>query len=206
MQIKQILISVVAGLSLLFATQASSSAVIINTTYDLIREGLNATEPFNNGTATIANGDHVELNVSFANNASLTMGDGNEVFRGWLSAGDNDSSFTINNATIEFTGFSGTGGASSLYHLGTQSHGLAHLGPQLIDFLTTDQSVTFTGYKVTYDVQSIAKSPHDYGELWFFASGRNLSISPIPEPSSAILLLVGLMVIIACCYRNNGKS
>lgn len=181
----------IVGLFIVGTLNVQASAVIINTTYDL-NNGFGGITPLDNGQVTIASNDHVELNVTFTSGRMLTIGDGAEWFSGWLASTDNNSSFTIDNASIEFTGFSGTGGASSLYNLGSVSSGVAHIGPYLSDFLSFGQSVSFTGYKVTYDVLSIAQDPHDYGSLWFIAEGDNRSISPIPEPETYAMLLAGL--------------
>lgn len=174
------------------STAADSALVSINTTHDPLGGQVAALD---NGVVSIANGDHVELSVTFRNGLALTIGDGAEFFGGWLSANDNNSSFTINNASIEFLGFSQSGGAASLYSIGTHSSGLAHLGPLLNDFLTAGQSVTFSGYRAIYDVQSIAQSPHDYSDVWVNRGGTNVNVGPaavVPEPASLALFGIGL--------------
>ena len=68
----------------------------------------------------------------------------------------------------------------------------------MFDFLAAGQSATFTGYEVTYDVQSIAQSPHGYADLWFIAGSDQLSVGPaprVPEPASLALLGSGLLGI-----------
>lgn len=182
-----------AWIAALFLSIGAAHAVpvTINTTYDL-NDGFSSFPPLDGAPVSIANGDHVDLTVAFTGNLALTIADGNEGFRGWLFAGDNLSSFTINNSSIEFLGFSETGGAASFYALGTQSTGAAHLGPAMSSFLTPGQSVTFTGYRVMYDVQSIAQSPHVYEKLWFSVSGTNLNVGPAPIPAPASLALLGL--------------
>lgn len=168
--------------------------VVINTTYDLTK-GFTKIWPLDNGPVMIANADSVELTVSFSDGLALTMGDGNEIFRGWLASSDNNSAFTIDHAIIEFLGFSGTGGATPLHLLGTQSAGQAHLGPQMGSFLSAGQTATFSGYKVSYDVRDIAVSPHEYARLWFSVVGNDLSIGPalVSAPASLALMCLGFV-------------
>ncbi len=193
MHYKQIFLNTTTALCLFFATQAN--AVIIDTTYDL-SNGLAGISMLDNGVVTIANNDHVELNVSFANNQALTIGDGGESFIGWLGvAGNTNTPYLINNATIEFLGFSGVGGASSLHNTGTKSDGKFHVGTEISDFLTAGQSVTFSGYRVTFDVVTVGNGLGIYDTLWFEAKGGNLAVSSVPEPSTLVLLLLGLAFV-----------
>jgi len=184
----------IVGLLLLPVGAVHAVPVIINTTYDLTN-GFNRIWALDDGPVTIANGDSVDLTVSFSGGLALTIGDGNEIFRGWLAAGGNESKFIIDNAIIEFLGFSGTGGAAPLNLLGTQDGRFAHLGPFVSSFLSAGQTATFTGYKVTYDVREIETSPQDYSKLWFLVGGDDLSIGPalVSAPASLALVCLGFV-------------
>lgn len=209
--LKQLQLAIAFGV-LLVSAGAHASPITIDTTYDL-RNGLFSSSRLDDGSVAIANGDHVVLTVGFLNNLVLTLGDtigdGSEYFSGWLAAGDNASSFTIDNSTIEFQGFSATGGAAAFYHIGMQSGGAAHLGPYLNDFLSAGQRVTFSGYQVTYDVKSIGRSPHDYGNLLFYANGNFVSIGlahSVPEPATIYLTAIGLAALVGQSMRKATRS
>jgi len=166
------------GVLVLFLTDSAVSApVIIDTSYDL-KKGFTSSQPLDGGPVMIASGDRVELTVRFKHNQALTIADGDESFMGWLRAGVNESNFTIQNATVVFLGFTGDADASPYYSLGSVSGGSAHIGPALIDFLDAGQTASFTGYRVTYEVESLSKSPLEYAELWFSVDGSELEIGP----------------------------
>ncbi|MFL0796250.1 MAG: PEP-CTERM sorting domain-containing protein [Cellvibrionaceae bacterium] len=171
---------------------ANAGIVDIDTTYDLTSSSTSAS--LDNGPVSIANGDTVDFTVTFDNNQAFTMLDNSssEYFTGWLLAGDNDSSFSIENISLEFLGFSGTGGASSTYFNASEDSGMAHLGPYFSDFLSAGQSITFTGFRVIYDVVSIDVSPHEYSSFWFLNSGGEVGPATVPEPTSIVLLGLGL--------------
>lgn len=178
--------------ALLAAAGASQAAVVqINASWDL---GTKQTSLIG-GPVSIANGDHVVYNVDFAGNQALNIADGNESLNTWLMSGDNNSSFTINNVSLDLLGFVGAGGAASSYFSATQSGGMAHLGPVWNNFLTVGQSVSFSGFEVEYDVQSIAVSPHRYSNPWLFYSGDQVTVgiaNDVPEPMSIALIGIGL--------------
>lgn len=178
---------------------ANAANVRIDTTYDLGGLGVRNQMPLDDGPVTIASGDHVILNVTFRDGLALTIGDGGEDFRAFVVGRDNDSSFTINNARIMFDGFSSTGGAQANYVLGDSSDGAAHIGPTMWDFLTPSQSITFSGYTATFNVESIAVSPHVYYDLLFVTFAQNTSIGParrVPEPASMALIALGLAPLV----------
>lgn len=194
MQIKNILVGMVLSIGL--GVSGVTSALVINTSYDL-NQGLNGVASLDDGVVNIANGDHVDLTVNFLDNKALNIKDGGEYFMGWLYAGDNNSSFTIENVVFELLGFVGVGGAQSSYNLGTVSGGAAHLGAALNNFLGFGQEVTFSGFRVNYDVVSIAQSPHAYESLWFL-TGANVGIVdaiPVPEPGMLLLMLSGIFAL-----------
>lgn len=131
--------------------------------------------------------------VNFLAGKRLDIDAGFEPFNGWLFAGDNESAFQIINATFELLGFSGAGGAGAFYDLGDVSGGDAHIGPDISGLLNPGQSVSFSGYRVTYDILSIAQSPHTYDEIWFICT------ETMYQPASAIqLTLFRNLVRLSC--------
>lgn len=196
MQIKNVLVGMVLSIGL--GVSGVASALVINTSYDL-DQGLHAIAALDDGSVNIANGDHVDLTVNFLDNKALNIKAGGEYFMGWLYAGDNNSSFTIDNVVFELLGFVGVGGAQSIYNLGTVLGGQAHLGASLNSFLGFGQEVTFSGFRVSYDVVSIAQSPHAYDSLWFL-TGSNAGVGivdavPVPEPGMLWLMLCGIFAL-----------
>jgi hypothetical protein len=170
-----------------FPSKAHSESIEIRATWDLLQSGV---VPLDTGTSVIANGDHVTYTVDFAQNEILTIADGAERLFTALDASDNSSAFTITNITLDLLGFSGTGGASSSYFMATQSSGVAHLGPEWLGFLSPGQTISFNGFEVQFDVQSIAVSPHGYSSTFLAYSGDSTSIAvqQVPEPASLALL------------------
>ena len=99
MQIKNILVGML--LSICPGVSGIASALVINTSYNL-GQGLNGVALLDDGSVNIANGDHVELRVNFLDNKALNIKAGGEYIIGWLYAGDNGSSFMIDNIEIEY--------------------------------------------------------------------------------------------------------
>lgn len=156
-------------LPLLFATalaSAQAGVVSLNATVDMSAQQGGVMGFYNFASpARIANGDHVSLTVDFLGSENVTISGQSAVLWPLMLSGNNDSSFVINNANVNLQGFSGTGGAVANYLLGTQSSGQAHIGPFLSNFLTSSQSVTFSGFSTSFDVQSISVSPQFYPSL-----------------------------------------
>jgi len=188
-------------LSLAAVCVAQANPINIGVTLDLGAPFTPFTTP-----VSIANGDHVVNTVDFLGNETLTLNSASQMVS-YLFANDNNSSFTINNIQLSFLGFSGTGGASSSYLFGTQSSGQAALSPSFSFFLTGGQSATFSGFQVSYDVQSIAVSPETY-----YASYLNVSNgvvgsgggSSVPDSASSLFLL-GLGLSGLTCFRGRRK-
>lgn len=179
-----------AASALLAASVAQAAVIHVDATWDLSNGNSSLAAP-----VSIANGDHVVYKVDFAGNQALKIGDGGESLYTWLSAGDNSSSFTINNVSLDLLGFVGTGGAASSYFMASHSGGMAHLGPVWQNFLAAGESVLFSGFEVEYDVQSISSSPHSYSRPWLFYLGSNIAIDTaraVPEPMSLALIGAGL--------------
>ena len=151
-------------------------------------------------TQTIANGDVVDYTVNFANSQQLTLFDddgGSESFRFWFFAGDNNSSFTISNISVQL--LDQVGALNAPLTSALQSQGSAHLGPAFNgDFVATGSSVSFTGYRVQFSVDSIAVSPHDYSRVVFGASVDRSTITAVAsEPGSLLLLGMGVASLAA---------
>ncbi|MFC4701346.1 hypothetical protein ACFO4O_14340 [Glaciecola siphonariae] len=182
--------------SLVLLPMIANAAVInVSTEYDLAL-GLSYTVPLDSGPVTLDAGDSVEFNVSFANNDRLKIEDGNESLVGWFLGVDNESSFTIENVIFEFLAPTLINGASSIFNIGTANGGAAHIGPLLREFLTAGQSLEFSGFKVSYDVVSITRTPYTYSNMWFIATGDNVSVisaTQVPAPSMLMLFLLALL-------------
>lgn len=179
-------IAAVLGLALVQGAQAAT--VSINATVDMSTQqgGVMGQTAFQN-PYRIANGDHVSLAVDFLGAETVTVGGQNSILWPIVLSNNNDSSFVINNTNVRLLGFSGTGGAVANYSLGTQSSGMAHIGPYLSNFLTSEQTATFSGFNASFDVQSIAVSPQFYPSIWVQAFGRatlqNDTTLPILPPA-----------------------
>lgn len=183
---KTVGIFVIVSVLLAPVSHAMAAVVTINETIDIEGYVSNASIFETIPTATIASGDSVDMTVNFANNKALKMGDGSETFRAWLDGVGNGSMFTIANVQVTFLGFQGTGGASSTLNKASESNGAAHIGPQFSNFLSTGQSIQFTGYHVTYNVTSLQVDPNTYANIWFIQSGNDLQVvdSTVPEPTT----------------------
>lgn len=165
---------------------AGAAVVSVGTTWNVNQA---FSFPALNAAVSIANGDHVVYTVDFLGSQKLTLGAGGGLWTA-LSAGDNDSTFTIQNITLDLLGFSGTGGAAASYSKPSESGGMAHLGPSWFSLIGAGQTATFDGFKVEFDVQSIDVSPHRYENA--FLQHINGTVGQAPEPMSLASVGVAL--------------
>ncbi len=179
---------------------ADAALVTINETIDI--SGFSTTPSFVSQTfslsspVTIASGDQVDMTVNFDPMQRLRIDDSGFADRlyGWLN-GAAAANFTISNADITLHGFSGSPGTSNTFSLASQSAGTAHIGPSFTNFLNSGEYVEFSGYTVTYDVDSIAPSPKEFDSIWLV--GNQASLAAVPEPHQYMMFgsfcLLGLI-------------
>ena len=176
------------------ASPLQAATIVVDETID-IAGYTGSDEFFPIDPVTIAVGDSVDLTVRFSDDLSLHMGDGNEVFTAWLglSSTGNAGGFMIANVQVQFLGFQGTGGAPDTLTLANQTAGSTFIGPMFDDFLSSGQSVEFTGYNATYDVTSLPAggAPNSYDDIFFRQLGDDVSV--VPEPSTFALTALGLL-------------
>ena len=199
-------------LPLLAAPWSANAATIqFNTTLDLTACGsfFHCIQPM--ATQQIANGDLVDYTVDFSGLQQLTLhddagGQSHEVFRFWFGAGDNNSSFTISDISVEL--IDQVGVLVNPLSAAAQSSGAAHLGPYFSgDFVATGSSLSFSGFRVQFTVDSIAVSPHSYSNVWFGADADRelLAITAVPEPATLWLLGIGVAGAARCRLRVAGR-
>jgi hypothetical protein len=147
---------------------------------------------------TLAVGDTVDYTVTFANQKALRVYDddgGAEWLWAWLFAGDNNSTFTITNASVTLLGLDGTLG-SPLF-LASHTNGMAHIGPAYYqDYVATGSSIAFSGYRVQYGISAITVSPHSYAADAFYVSADRVEVTDaVPEPGTLLLVGSGLSAL-----------
>jgi hypothetical protein len=199
---KNFLVAALCATMLTCAAVAESAPISINVTHDLAG-GDGSSTVLAGGPVTISAGDHVDLTVDFLEDQTLTIGNGSEYFRGWLTARSN-SRFTISDVTFEFIGGSGFAGHFPVQVSAVHSGGNAHIGPSLFSFLSEGEEITFSGYRTTYNVQHLSHGPQEYHSLSFYAAGSNvragtasMGIVAVPEPMPIALMGIGLLAALA---------
>lgn len=179
------------------AGAAQAALVTTSRTWDL-SNGLGANNGLlSGGPVSVANGDHVIYTVDFKGNQVLTIADGQELLWTALEAGDNNSSYTIQNVHLDFLGATSTGGAATSLFKAIESSGMAHLGTAWQQFLNPGQSISFASFQLSFDVASIAVSPHSYARSLDYVSGDHVSFSvnTVPEGGSVGLVAAALAAL-----------
>ena len=191
------------GLILIAVLEAEAALITVNETINIDSFATNSNTiwhtsgPLTSGLVTIGVGDRVEFNVTFANGKAIRLEDSqnDEYINGWFTGIRQSSSFSIENALLEFSGFSGSPGTSNTVSLASQSSGTAHVGPSFQNFLTAGEFVQFSGFRVSYDVTGLAVDPNTYSRYWVFFNSDNKRLvdsNVVPEPASIALFGFGL--------------
>ncbi|MGM9484428.1 hypothetical protein ACS5PN_24750 [Roseateles sp. NT4] len=195
-QTKNLALAVALALGSL-AGAAQAALVTTSRTWDLSNGQAGNNGPLNGGPVSVASGDHVVYTVDFTGNQVLTIADGHELLWTALEAGDNNSSYTIQNVHLDFLGATAVGGAATSLFKSIESGGMAHLGTAWQQFLNPGQSISFSSFQLSFDVLSIAVSPHGYARSLDYASGDHVSFSvnTVPEGGSIGLVAAALAML-----------
>lgn len=154
----------------------------------------------------IAEGDSIELDVSFAPGQWLQLGNPLDRprfsrFTGWLQQDSqlsplNSSYYTVSNIAYSLKNPIGTLAAS--FPSTTQSSGFAAIGPLFDALLAPGETVSFSGYKTSFQVDSLLNGSSYYDGVWisFNAYQSDLLYLPaVPEPAGYVLLPLGLLAL-----------
>ena len=149
-------------------------------------------------TQTFAVNDTVDFTVQFASGQRLVMRDedgGFERFYGWLDGVSASRSFTIGNASISL--LNQVGVLTSPLFVASESAGTVHIGPAFAkDFIGTGSSISFTGYRVQYNVTALPANPTSYSTNGLLLAADRLEVvreARVPEPATLALTALGLI-------------
>ena len=191
---------------------AQASTVTIDKTIDLnaLSPGSSLTDIFEplSVAQTIQTGDSVHYIVNFANNEALnlTATSSNAFFDFWLAHNTGSASFTINTINLTLNGLQTNGSFANGVVAGSQSSGSAHIGPGIVLGLNTGQSISFTGFDLTYNVVNLT-SPELFTDAWLIPINATPTITTVAVPGpivgaglpGAIIAFGGLLGFLA--YR-----
>ena len=190
-----------AALVALSTLSAQAATVTLNVTTNIMGaisddSELNKFESLGAPVA-ISVGDTVDLTVNFLPGQRLTMSSsgGLSFFTGWLyhdGNPPNSSAFSIANIDYSLTGLMGT--LAQPFSPDLQSSGVAHLGAGYFgSYIDAGESVSFTGYHVSYDVTALQEGTSSYTDAWVLFTADRVSV--VPEPGTYALMALGLVGI-----------
>lgn len=153
-------------------------------------------------------GEVVTIDAQFAPGQALRIDGSTDFETLFLGITSNTNAFSsVKDVTVKLLGFSGTGGAMDTYSAPTATARVFghELGVVLTDFLTSTQSVTFTGYSVQFTVNS--QNPASRSFAVGTLAATNAEITTVPEPSTYAMFGIGALAIgLAAFWKTREKQ
>jgi hypothetical protein len=199
-------------LVMLAASNTYAASVVVKQTVDLN----NCTTPINICTTTDAafaglyflpapirllQGDSVVVEVTFlpGQRLSLASDGGFSMFTGWLKqdtnlSPPNSSWYTLTDVTYSLS--EPIGNLSIPFSTVDQTSGSAAIGPFYQNTLSAGETISFTGYRTSFDIAYLLNGSSYYDATWMSFNADHLAITAVPEPSSSTLLLTGAFILI----------
>ncbi len=157
-------------------------------------------------------GDQVSYTLNFINGKALKMSDlvgGNNNERAWpflwTYPSNNNSSFEISNVNFEFLNPLVLGNAKTTMFRNSAKGGMVALGVSFRDFLEEGSSVTISGMKTTFVVDSISGGGQNYIPAPLFRA-QELSIVSVSDNAKTFTLLFGSICALGLIRRRIARK